>query len=46
MQDYRQKKARLTKAQYIARVRQELGAEKAQQVAERIASGFKNVQGS
>ena len=37
--DYRQKKACLTKAQYIARVRQVLGAEKAQQVAKRIASG-------
>ena len=38
LQDYRQKKACLTKAQYIARVRQVLGTEKAQQVAKRIAS--------
>ena len=38
LQDYRQKKACLTKAQYIARVRQALGTEKAQQVAMRIAS--------
>ena len=41
LQDYRQKKACLTKAQYIARVRQVLGTEKAQQVAKRIASGFR-----
>ena len=41
LQDYRQKKACLTKAQYIARVRHVLGTEKAQQVAKRIASVFK-----
>ena len=40
MQDYKQKKAALTKAQYIARVGQVLQTTKAQQVAARIAAGF------
>ena len=43
LQDYRQKKACLTKAQYIARVRQALGTEKAQQAAKRITSGFRKM---
>ena len=41
MQDYKQEKACLTKAQYIARVRQVLETAKAQEVAKRIASGFR-----
>ena len=41
MQDYKQKKAALTKPQYIARVRQVLQTTKSQQVAKRIAGGFR-----
>ena len=41
LQDYKQKKAALTKPQYIARVRQVLQTTKAQQVAKRIAGGFR-----
>ena len=41
LQDYKQKKAALTKAQYIARVGQVLQTTKAQQVAARIAAGFR-----
>ena len=40
-QAYKQKKAALTKAQYIARVGQVLQTTKAQQVAARIAAGFR-----
>ena len=41
LQDYKQKKAVLTKVQYIARVTQVLKGTKAQQVAKRIAAGFR-----
>ena len=41
LQDYKQKKPALTKQQYIARVRQGLQTTKAQQVAKRIAGGFR-----
>ena len=41
LQDYKQKKPALTKQQYIARVRQVLQTTKAQQVAKRIAGGFR-----
>ena len=41
LQDYKQKRACHTKAQYIARITQVLRTEKAQRVAKRIASGFR-----
>ena len=41
MQDYKQKKACLTKVQYIARVKDVLKTRKAQEVAARIAASFR-----
>ena len=41
LEDYRQKKACLTKVQYIARVKEVLRTRKAHNVAARIAAGFR-----
>ena len=41
LRDYQQKKACLTKVQYIARVKKVLQTRKAQQVAGRISAGFR-----